>query len=294
MHNQWMSFVFQGPNRWTGDYEFSLHLLVGTILLMLTPAGLLGIVQVLLPQSSHDASANPNEPKRRRQLWSVVFTLAPVSVFVIYSLVFKPKPNWSAPIWLAMIPLLAWNMAPALDPIKGSLAHFVRRLWMPTIIALLFINGGFFYYISLGLPGARPMTAGRLFGEWRTLGNNVEKLKRQVELKTGSEPVIAGMDKNFISSELSFYDFADPDGTKNMGGAHLFGRRSLMWAFWFPKSAAVGRNVLMVDLERDSVEDPTLGRYFDSLGPTAKETFKKNGRLVGHFYWRVGYRYRRG
>jgi hypothetical protein len=48
----------------------------------------------------------------------------------------------------------------------------------------------------------------------------------------------------------------------------------------------------MVDLERDSVEDPTLGRYFDSLGPTAEETFKKNGRLVGYFYWRVGYHYR--
>ena len=294
MHNQWMSFVFQGPNRWTGDHEFSLHLLVSTILLMLTPAGLLGIAQVLLPQSWHDASANLNEPKKRQQLWSVVFTLAPVSVFVIYSLLFKPKHNWTAPIWLAMIPLLAWDMASPLDPIKESLAHFVRRMWMPTIIALLFINGGFFYYISLGLPGARPMTAGRLFGEWRTLGNDVEKIKKQVELKTGSEPVIAGMDKNFISSELSFYDFADSDGTQNMAGSHLFGRRSLMWAFWFPKSAAVGRNVLMVDLERDSVEDPTLRRYFDSLGPTSEETLTKNGRLVGYFYWRVGYRYRRG
>jgi len=100
------------------------------------------------------------------------------------------------------------------------------------------------------------------------------------------------MDRNFISSELSFYDFVDHDGTKNMGGAHLFGNRSLMWAFWFPKSVAVGRNVLMVDLDRKRVEDPTLRQYFDSLGPASEESLKKNGRLVGHFYWRVGYQYR--
>src|SRR5262249_60172233 len=79
---------------------------------------------------------------------------------------------------------------------------------------------------------------------------------------------------------------------KDWGGAHLVGSRSLMWAFWFPKSVAVGRNVLMVDLDRKRVEDPTLRRYFDSLGPVFEESLQKNGRLVGYFYWRVGYQYR--
>ena len=48
----------------------------------------------------------------------------------------------------------------------------------------------------------------------------------------------------------------------------------------------------MVDLDRKRVEDPTLRRYFDSLGPTFEESLTKNGRLVGYFYWRVGYQYR--
>ena len=283
MRNEWMSFVFQGSNRWTGVHEFSLYFLVGTILLLLTPVGLLGTVQALLPQRWQGVRAERIDPKGQKHLWSVTFTLAPLSVFVIYSFLFKPKLNWTAPIWLATIPLLAWEMAPSLGQIKGSLAQFTRRLWMPTIVALLFIHGGFFYYVSLGLPGAGPMTAGRLFGEWRALANSVEEIKSRVELETGSEPVIAGMDRNFISSELSFYDFVDHDGTKNMGGAHLFGSRSLMWAFWFPKSVAVGRNVLMVDLDRKRVEDPTLRRYFDSLGPAFEESLQKNGRLVGYF-----------
>src|SRR5882724_7784418 len=198
MRHEWMSFVFQGSNRWTGVHEFSLYFLVGTILLLLTPVGLLGTVQVLLPPRWQGTRAEQIDPKGQKYLWSVTFTLAPLSVFVIYSFLFKPKFNWTAPIWLATIPLLAWEIAPSLRQIQGSLAQFIRRLWMPTIVALLFIHGGFFYYVSLGLPGAGPMTAGRLFGEWRALAKSVEEIERRVELETGSEPVIDGMDRNFI------------------------------------------------------------------------------------------------
>ena len=289
MQNGWMSFVFQGSDRWTGRYNFSLHLLIGMILLLLTPTGLLGIMRVLLPQKLAGANASQTATKRQQHLWSVTFTLMPLSVFVIYSLFYQPKLNWTAPIWLAVIPLLAWDMVPPWGQFQGSFAQFVRRSWMPTIIALLIIHGASFYYISLGLPGAGPMTPSRLFGEWRTLANSVETVKRRVELETGSKPVIVGMDKNFISSELSFYE---PDGARNTGGAHFFGNRSLMWAFWFPRSAAVGKNVLMIDLDRKQLMQPSLPQYFDTVGGVFEETLKKDGRVVGYFYWRVGYRYR--
>ena len=289
MRNGWMSFVFQGSDRWTGRYDFSLHLLIGMILLLLTPTGLLGIMRVLLPQKLAGASASQADIKRQQHLWSVTFTLVPLSVFVIYSLFYKPKLNWTAPVWLAVIPLLAWDMAPPWGQFKGSFAQFIRRSWMPTVIALLIIHGASFYYISLGLPGAGPMTPSRLFGEWRALANSVETVKRRVELETGFKPVIVGMDKNFISSELSFYEY---DGARNTGGVHFFGNRSLMWAFWFPRSAAVGRNVLMIDLDRKQLMQPSLPQYFDTVGDVFEETLKKDGRVVGNFYWRVGYRYR--
>jgi dolichol-phosphate mannosyltransferase len=289
MRNGWMSFIFQGSDRWTGRYNFSLHLLIGMILLLLTPTGLLGIMRVLLPQKLAGASVSQTGIKRQQYLWSVTFTLVPLSVFVIYSLFYKPKLNWTAPIWLAVIPLLAWDMVPTWGQFKGLFAQFIRRSWMPTIIALLIIHGASFYYISLGLPGAGPMTPSRLFGEWRALANSVETVKRRVELETGSKPVIVGMDKNFISSELSFYEH---DGASNTGGAHFFGNRSLMWAFWFPRSAAVGKNVLMIDLDRKQLMQPSLPQYFDTVGDVFEETLKKDGRVVGNFYWRVGYRYR--
>ena len=292
LRNGWMSFIFQGSNRWTGGHDFSLHLLIGTILLLLTPTAMLAIVRVLLPHKLEGASAVPTNNKKQQYFWAVTFTLVPLSVFVIYSLLYKPKLNWTAPIWLAVIPLLAWDMVPPWSQIKGSLAQFSRRLWMPTIMALLFIDGGAFYYISLGLPGAGPMTADRLFGEWRILANSVETVERRVKLETGSKPVIVGMDKNFISSELSFYDSIDHDGSKNTGGVHFFGSRSLMWAVWFPRSAAVGRDILMIDLNRKSLTFPSLPQYFDTVGDVFEETLTRDGRVVGYFYWRVGYRYR--
>jgi dolichol-phosphate mannosyltransferase len=292
LRNGWMSFIFQGSNRWTGSHDFSLHLLIGTILLLLTPTALLGIVRVLLPHNAEGASYARTDGKKRQYLWAVTFTLVPLSVFVIYSLLYQPKLNWTAPIWLAVIPLLAWDMVPHWGQIKGSLAQFSRRLWMPTIIALLFIDGGGFYYISLGLPGAGPMTADRLFGEWRMLAHSVETVERRVKLETGSKPVIVGMDKNFVSSELSFYDSVDQDGPKNTGGVHFFGSRSLMWAIWFPRSAAVGRDFLMIDLDRKRLTFPSLPQHFDRVSDIFEETLSRDGRVVGYFYWRIGYRYR--
>jgi dolichol-phosphate mannosyltransferase len=293
MRNGWASFIFQGSNRWSGRHYFSLHLLIGWILLLLTPTGLLGMVQVFLPKRLKGAAlSDAISSKQRQYLWAVVFTLVPLSVFVIYSLLNKPKLNWTAPVWLAAIPLLAWNMVPHDSEVKGLLARFTRRMWMPTIVALLFIHGGSFYYIAKGLPGAGPMSAERLFGEWRALADSVNTIRQDLEKKIGAKPIIVGMDKNFISSELSFYDFPDHDGPVDTAGPHLFGSASLMWAFWFPRSAAAGRNILMIDFNQKSLTNPFLSQNFEAISEVFRETIKKDGRVVGYFYWRVGYRYR--
>ena len=183
-------------------------------------------------------------------------------------------------------------MVPYDSEVKGRWAQFSRRMWMPTIVALLVIHGGSFYYIAKGLPGAGPMTADRLFGEWRALADNVNIIRQDLEKRTGAKPIIVGMDKNFISSELSFYDFPDHDGPTNTAGAHLFGSTSLMWAFWFPRSAAAGKNILMVDFNQKSLTHPFLSQHFEAISGISRETIKKDGRIVGYFYWRVGYRYR--
>jgi dolichol-phosphate mannosyltransferase len=291
--NDWASFAFQGSGRWSGKYGFSLHVLIGSIFLLLTPTGALAIVQMLISERTIDsAETYQSETAIRLRLWAAVFTLAPLSVFVVHSLFSQSKMNWTAPIWLAAIPFVAWDMVARSGEHESSMTEFTRRLWMPTVIALLFILGASFCYLSLGLPGAGPMTGERLFGEWRLLAERVDTIEKLVKVETGSEPIIVGMDKNFISSELSFYSALSSDGPKQIGGSHLVGRESLMWAFWFPPSAAVGKNLLMIELNRNRLLNPALGDYFEKIGEIHTETLEKYGRVVGRVYWRLGYGYR--
>jgi dolichol-phosphate mannosyltransferase len=222
IRNDWISFAFQGSNRWTGNHHFGFHILIGSILLLLTPTGLFGIVRVLLPRRARRGTPSAHsETAHRQYLWTVIFVLAPLSVFVVYSLINVPKLNWTAPVWLAAIPLLARDMGFKSDDSEGVLALRSWRLWAPTIVVLLFIHGGFLNYVSLGLPGAGPMVPERLFGAWRELANKVDRIESAVEAQTGAKPIVVGMDKNFISSELSFYHAADKGGPFNTGrGSH--------------------------------------------------------------------------
>ena len=90
---------------------------------------------------------------------------------------------------------------------------------------------------------------------------------------------------------MSFYAFADHDGMTNTGGPHFFGERSLMWEFWLPGSAVLGRNFLMIDFDRRRLSDPSLSQHFDATSDVSTEHLERDGRAVGTFYWRVGYRY---
>ena len=293
IRNGWISFAFQGSNRWTGSHHFGFHILIGSILLLLTPTGLFGIVRGLLPRRAQGGTRSADsETADRQYLWTAIFVLVPLSVFVVYSFINVPKLNWTAPLWLAAIPLLARDMAFKSDDGKGGLALRYRRLWIPTIVVLLFIHGGFLNYVSLGLPGAGPMVPERLFGAWRELANKVDRIESAVEAKTGAKPIIVGMDKNFISSELSFYHAGDKGGPFNTGGVHFFGGRSLMWELWFPRSAAAGRDFLLIDFDRKRILSPGLSEHFATLSDVSIEKLTYLGRTVGHFYWRVGHAYR--
>ncbi len=291
--NDWVSFAFQGSGRWSGSHHFAFHVLFASVLLLLTPTGLLGVIRVFWRGKTFRTEWNRRtETEKRQYLWALTFTVVPLSVFVVYSFVNTPKLNWTSPVWLAAIPLVAADMGSSSVNGEGPWAKLIRRIWMPTIIALLFILSGSFYYIALGLPGAGPMSPERLFGEWHELADKVGKIRMTLEAKDGSKPIIVGMDRNFISSELSFYNSIDTDAPYSTAGAHLFGQRALMWAFWFPKSAAAGKDLLMIDFDPKRLMAPSLKHYFATLSGISRESLENNGRVVGYFYWRVGHSYR--
>jgi dolichol-phosphate mannosyltransferase len=284
MSHDWASFAFQGPHRWRGNHEFALHLLLGTALAQLTPMGLTGLIAALAIRR------NPGSPDRRRR-FAAVFTLVPLFVFILHSLQNNPKLNWTGPVWLAALPLLAHLIVLRGLGLWKSLPVFSARIWKPTLIALPLFYGGFLCWLHFGTGWLTPVNKMTLPIAWAEMARCVEEIEAPLQGLSNGNVIVVGMDKYAISSELAFYDL-DGDGMSEMSGQHLFGENSLMWASWKPTSAAKGKIILMIAFREDYLRNPALARYFDRMDPVLERGILKNGRTVGRFLYRVGYGYR--
>ncbi len=99
--HHWASFAFQSAGRLHESRRFALPSLLGSILLLLTPLG------VVLAGQSLRLRRDDVSPEARRRLFAQVFTLVPLAVFVVFSLTHRVKLNWTGPLWLAVIPPIA-------------------------------------------------------------------------------------------------------------------------------------------------------------------------------------------
>jgi len=292
--NHWASFAFQGPRRWSGSIHFSLHLLIGGALVLLTPTGFVEAIRAFLKRCQAGASCVLLQCDlfARKRLFMFVFAIVPLFVFVLHSLRSQPKLNWSGPVWLAVIPLIAWNMVPHSEKRFQAFAGLARKTWLPTIAVLLLFYTTGLGYIWLGLPGVPPQSGMPLPVAWEEFGERVEEIESAVESETGSDPLIVGLDKYWISSQLSFYDGRDDDVLPEVGGQHIFDKASLMWNFWVPKQSALGRNVVVVSFHIEDLDNSWMTGYFSQVSPISTETIKRFDHVVGRFFWRLGYNYR--
>jgi dolichol-phosphate mannosyltransferase len=284
MHHDWASFAFQGPNRWSGKHEFALHLLLGTALAQLTPFGLVGIL------ASLGIRLNPVTSDRRRR-FVLIFTLVPLFVFILYSLQNSPKLNWTGPVWLAAVPLLAHHIVLGGYGLWRNVSVFSSRIWKPALISLPLLYAGFLCCLHFGIGWPTPNNRMTLPIAWAEMAHLVEEIETPLDEQSKGNMVVVGMDKYSISSELAFYDL-DGDGMGEMSGQHLFGENSLMWAFWKPSLSAQGKLILMVGFRQEDLQNPCLAQYFERVGPVLQKRIVKNGRTVGQFFYRVGYGYR--
>jgi dolichol-phosphate mannosyltransferase len=127
--NEWASFAFQGTRRLAKEAQFGLHTLVLSGLLLLTPLGLLGALRTLVARRSPlDAQLQDTDPDGRRKLFAMCFTLLPLGVFVLFSLFHVPKFNWTGPVWLAALPLLAWEIGRRRPAVQGTLDGFTSKI----------------------------------------------------------------------------------------------------------------------------------------------------------------------
>jgi len=110
--HEWISFAFQGSRRWSGQIDFQLHVLIGSVFILLSPLGAFEAVRSLLAcwKQWISGRVKTGDSVDRTRLFMLVFTLVPLAVFVIHSLRGQPKLNWTGPAWLAILPMMAWEL----------------------------------------------------------------------------------------------------------------------------------------------------------------------------------------
>jgi dolichol-phosphate mannosyltransferase len=274
--HEWLSFAFQTSHRLAERPRFSVHKLLLSALVLLTPVGFVTLVSALRSRKS----AASQEQRACRFL--LVSVLLPFTVYFLFSLRHEVKLDWTGTVWIAALPALAYAA-------RGG----IRTAWAVTLVVLVAIYGIGLDYLVSGIPGvgySEHMEVSPV--GWRDLGRQVSALAADVHRKYGAEPLVVGMDRYATASELAFYAPDRERSVAETSASHLFGGAGLMYEQWFPLRQLQGRTLLLVALKPQDVVDPALESHAARLEPAAEGVLVRQGKVVHRFYYRVvlGYR----
>jgi dolichol-phosphate mannosyltransferase len=293
-HHEWASFLFQTSHRLADRPQFALHKLIASAIVLLTPTGLAAAVPALAHGAPELESAPPQKERRERG-WRFlqVATLTPLAIFVVFSLRREVKLDWTGAPWVAAVPLLACGIVESARGIAAGFRAFLRRSWMPTLVVLLLIYGAGLYDLTWGIPGVGYGRHAELVPiGWRELGGQIDAIAERIGKETGRPPLVVGMDRYAIASELAFYA---PDRTEGVGrtsSGHLFGQVGLMYERWFPPADERGRDLLLVAWNRADLMSDRVSAAVERLGSVEEGVLTRGDGIIRRYYYRVGYGYR--
>ena len=280
--NDWASFAFQST-RVLADDRFSVHYLILYIIILLTPVGFLAAMAALF---SGNTSQEENFQVRRHRLFVRVFTGVPLLILLYLSTFDLPRFHWNGPIWLAILPSIAWMIRQSGS--FSGIAHRLNAAWRPTIVACVFVYAFVLHYVALGIPGI-PY---KFFSEhyfWRDTTAEIEQIAEKVQSQYGLKPIVVGMSKWSIASSLSFYN---SDSLKmDIRSRNMFGDNGAMYDFWFPSQPPTSRPILLVGMKQQQVEHDRRGNNLEQMlrqpGPVQNHVIMRNGTPVRRVYFRV-------
>jgi dolichol-phosphate mannosyltransferase len=286
--NDWASFLFQSK-RVVGvglDNEFSIQYLPMHILVLLTPLGIIAAGLALFLRSN-----NGNLPVNRHRLFIQIFAGLPLAVFILVSIFNTPRFHWTTPLWLALLPTIAWMMGKTGN--LQNITHRLQSLWKPTILLTVFCYAFVLHYVVLGIPGipSPPSVMKHYF--WRETTMEIEKIVDDVRQQTGQDPIVVGMSKWSVASSLLFYSNAK--NSMDVRSRNMFGDSGAMFEFWSPSELSSTRPIVMVSMQRNRLEHTRLGNDFDQIldhpGPILNRSIKRNNNKLREVYYRVAQGY---
>ncbi|MDV6341848.1 glycosyltransferase family 39 protein [Nitrosomonas sp. Is24] len=283
LEHHWSSIMFQSSRiRGVSDDLFSPHLMFVDLLVLLSPVGLAAAFWALWPKNQ----PNGSETAHRRTLFVCIFTGIPLVIFFVLSLLDSLRFHWTAPLWLAIVPTMAWMMGQKVAP--RSLASRIQAYWKPNIATTIAVYALLLHYVVLGIPGIPyPSFMTRYY--WRETTSEIEKIAAQVQQETGQKPLVVGMSKWSVASALSFYNqHGEP---MDIRSRNMFGDSGAMYEIWHPSESPTTRPVILVGMERQHLEYDRTGndnaRLLDQPGPVQSITITREGKPLRIVYYQI-------
>lgn len=300
--NEWASFAFQTVDRVSEKAMFGLPNLIGAVLLLITPLSVAAMAQAAWSRRSGrslpGAGAWESHVNASRvRLFAAVFTLAPLAVFVLFSMRHHPKLNWTGPLWIASIPVIAGALVHAEGVRASLLARGSRAIWAPVIILCMMVYAAGLYYVSFGFPGVGYPERFRFVG-WRQLIAQVELVEETVEAQEQIEPLVVGMDKYGLASLLAFYrtvaesgyaSHNPAEGVTHTASQNIIDGPGLMYERWFLSKAQNGVPMILVAAKAHVLTDANLRPHFERLTEISQFSYVLHGRSLDDYYYRIGY-----
>jgi len=279
--HHWASFLFQTTRRLADHPQFALPKLIGSMIALLTPTGFVAAAALLGRRAATEPDPAPGEARGWR--WLQLSTLAPLGVYALFSLRHEVKLDWTGAAWLGAVPLLAVGAVRALP--SGALGARIQAAWGPTVMILLLIYGAGLYHFAIGIPGLGYGSHAELVPVgWRQLGRQIARIAARGE--GGEEPLVVGMDRYAIASELAYYAPDRAQGLASTSSGHLFGQVGLMYEQWFPPASLRGRRLLLVAWHAGELDTPEITAHVERCGPIEEGMLTRRGERVRPYYYR--------
>jgi len=298
--NDWASFAFQAKDRFETVPHLYLGMMLTNILAMVTPLPLLALPYLFTKKAAAENASIQSPFTPRVRLFIGSFLLVPMSVFAWNALENEPRYNWTGPLWITLLPMLAWLVVNAKEIRWRWIGFILNKFTAPLLFLLIGVYALLLHFISIGLPGTPfPGSAARLLG-WPEVSRNMLSIQQQLPASE-ARVIIAGMDKYFIASKLSYYgteEFLGEGNTLQVTGNHLVGDNSLMFDYWNPATEFKGDTVIMLSRSESDLSNRRLQPYFESLAPEVKtfpvykNDFGLPNKTIRDYYYRVGFGYK--
>jgi len=291
--NDWASFGFQGTKRLQSRFDFDLPELIGSVTAMLTPAGIFSAGAAVWCRKLF-AGGDADGASARGYHFLITVTLIPLAVFTGFSLSRNSAFNWTAPLWVGIIPYVAVFTLRSGHPAAARFPRLARSHWPITLGVVLVLYAAALHYTTLGLPAA-PYPERSFPVGMHDVAAQIERVLDDHPSSEADKPLVVTLEFDQMSSWIGFYranlNDARPDPRQRRipgtSGGHFFGWDSHMHRFWYPVEVETGRTLLVVSDDRALLESPEI---IDAHGQSPREigdlVFHKNGRSAGHWYYR--------